>query len=184
MATSKNVKKKTTANKNTANRNRKSGNTAAAQKAQNRFLREILHWITIAVCLILFLSLFGICGIVGNFFASVLFGCFGLLAYVFPFLLYYLIRTGLEHRAIGQKLRVDLSLTVLFLALCGLAEMLFSGDNPVKFAYAYRAASADHFCGGVVGLALVRGLSYLLGEMGALIVFLLALIVSGVLLTQ
>lgn len=185
MATNKNVKKKTTANKNAS---AKTGSSRSSKQAhgqkQSRFMREILHWITIAVCLILFLSLFGICGVVGSFISSVLFGCFGLMAYLFPFLCYFLIRTGLEHRAMGQKLRVDLCLAVLFLCLCGLAEMLFSGDNPVKFSYAYRAASADHFCGGVAGLALVRGLGYLLGETGALIVFVLALIICGVLLTQ
>ena len=185
MATKKNVNKKTTAKKTTANKSGAARTKApVSEPKQSRFMREILHWITIAVCLILFLSLFGICGIVGSFIASVLFGCFGLMAYVFPFLLYFLIRTGLEHRVMGQKLRVDLSLTVLFLCLTALAEMLFSGDNPVKFSYAYRAASADHFCGGVVGLALVRWISYLLGETGALIVYIVAMIISGVLLTQ
>lgn len=147
-------------------------------------MREILHWITIAFCLILFLSLFDICGVAGAFVASILFGCFGITAYIFPFLLYYVIRTGLEYRVIGQKLRVDISFSVLFLCLTALAEMLFSGDNPVTFTYAYRAASADHFCGGVVGLALVRWLGYLLGETGTLIVLILAMIISGILLTQ
>ena len=119
MATKKNVNKKTTANK-TSSAGTGSARTqkAVSEPKQSRFLREILHWITIALCLILFLSLFDICGIVGTFFASVMFGCFGLMAYVFPFLLYYLIRTGLEHRARGQKIRVDLSLILLFLCLC------------------------------------------------------------------
>lgn len=185
MATNKSIKKKTTAKKNTSGRHSTSGRkNTSTMPVQNRFMREILHWITIAVCLILFLSLFQICGIVGSFLSSVLFGCFGLMAYAFPFLLYFLIRTGLEHRVIEQKLRVDLSLSVIFFCLCALTEMLFSGDNPVKFSYAYRAASADHFCGGVVGLAVVRGLGYLLGETGALIVLVLGLIISGVLLTQ
>ena len=49
--------------------------------------REITLWIIIAVSLLLFISNLGFGGFVGKFVSGILFGIFGLVAYVFPILL-------------------------------------------------------------------------------------------------
>ncbi len=152
--------------------------------AGERFVREIIHWICIAFCLILFLSLFGLCGIAGELFSSVQLGCFGLMAYVFPVLLYLLIRYGLEyHHRAGRGYMLFFGF-LLFFCLCGFVQILFVGNDPSKLLIAYKAAAKDPLCGGICGLLLVRGLSYLLGETGACIVFVLILIICIVVLSR
>ena len=48
------------------------------------FREEITLWCIIAVSALLFISNFGIGGVVGNAVSSFLFGVFGLIAYIFP----------------------------------------------------------------------------------------------------
>ena len=197
MATKSNTKKKLTTSKKKAT---KAPDKSTAKKAKSRsgaihtshsrvsakerFIREIIHWICIAFCLILFLSLFGVCGVIGDFLSRTLLGCFGLMAYIFPLLLYMLIRFALEYNHRAQKGYVLICYVFLFVCLCGLSQMLFAGDDPSKIAVAYKAAAKDPLCGGICGLLLVRGLSYLLGETGTFIVFLLVLIICIVLLSR
>ena len=197
MATKSNTKKKSTSTKKKATKapakntaQRKASRSGAVHtsrsrvSAKERYIREIIHWICIAFCLILFLSLFGICGVVGDFFSRTMLGCFGLMAYVFPLLLYMLIRFGLEYNRRAGRGYMLVCYVLLFFCLCGLIQILFAADDPSKIAIAYKAAAKDPLCGGVCGLLLVRGLSYLLGETGAFIVFLLILIICIVLLSR
>ena len=160
MATKSNTKKKLTTSKKKVT---KAPDKSTAKKAKNRsgavhtshsrvsakerFIREIIHWICIAFCLILFLSLFGICGVIGAFLSRTLLGCFGLMAYVFPLLLYMLIRFALEYNHRAQKGYVLICYVFLFICLCGLSQMLFAGDDPSKITVAYKAAAKDPLCG-------------------------------------
>ena len=200
MATKKTTKKNTTPNtkkKKTTQaksvsaprRTRTSAQREADAKAlrqvqQDVFVREIIHWVSIAFCLILFLSLFGLCGVVGTWFQHLLFGCFGLMAYLAPFLLYYIIRFILERKGRHGKWRVLGSLLLLFFSLCGLIQLLTMQVDPSKISVAYKAAAVDPVCGGISGLLLVRGLDYLFGEIGAYIVFVLLVIIGVVLLSN
>lgn len=154
------------------------------KKKQELFIRECILWFMLAVCLILFLSTFGICGVVGNLCASLFFGLFGLLGYVFPVLLFVLIRVGLGNQPLADKLRLNGSLTVLFLCICGMAQMLFAGNAADKAVDLYTSAVSDHMCGGMVGGLLAKGLSYVVGESGAYILMTVGMIISLVLLTR
>ena len=51
------------------------------------FIQEIILWIFVAISLLLFISNLGIGGIVGNTVSGFFFGVFGLISYVFPFIL-------------------------------------------------------------------------------------------------
>ena len=51
------------------------------------FRVEIILWGIIAVAALLFISNFGIGGVVGNAVSTFLFGVFGLVAYIFPIIL-------------------------------------------------------------------------------------------------
>lgn len=154
------------------------------KKKQELFIRECILWFMLAVCLILFLSTFGICGVVGNLCASLFFGLFGLLGYVFPVLLFVLIRVGLGNQPLADKLRLNGSLTVLFLCICGMAQMLFAGNAADKAVDLYTSAVSDHMCGGMAGGLLAKGLSYIVGESGAYILMTVGMIISLVLLTR
>lgn len=162
------------------------GRSSAGVKKQkkNTFLREIVLWIELAVCLILVLSTFGICGVVGNFFASIFFGLFGLLGYIFPVLLFIMLFIGSGRSSKSEKFRLIGSLTGLFLCLEGMLQSLLAGIPVGSVPVIYREAAADHFCGGLVGGLLVKGLTFVIGEFGSYIVFVIGMIICLILLTQ
>ncbi len=68
------------------------------------FENEILLWALLAVSILLFVSNFGIGGKVGNAASMLIFGLFGMMAYVFPVLLFlgscFLISNKRNHFAI------------------------------------------------------------------------------------
>ena len=72
-----------TRRQNAAERKRK----AELAKKNEKIVKEVYLWIFVAVSLLLFLSNFGICGIVGNTLRSVMLGVFGSMGYVFPIIL-------------------------------------------------------------------------------------------------
>ncbi len=174
------TKKKTQRKKTTTPRRRRT----SSKRRQELFVRECILWFTLAVCLILFLSTFGICGVIGNLCASLFFGLFGLMGYVFPVLFFVWVRLGLGNQPLQEKFRLNGSLLVLFFCICGMAQMLFVGNTADKAADLYRAAVSDHVCGGMVGGLLAKGLSYVVGESGAYILLSVGMIISLVLLTR
>ena len=72
-----------TRRQNAAERKRK----AELAKKNEKIVKEVYLWIFVAVSLLLFLSNFGICGIVGNTLRGVMLGVFGSMGYVFPIIL-------------------------------------------------------------------------------------------------
>ena len=104
-----NTKKSSTKKKTTTKKNTKSAASkkAAAQKAaetrrrnaekkrreeenkarRQKVLSEVGVWVSIRIGLFLFLSNFGICGDVGNFFKDIMLGLFGFMGYFFPLVL-------------------------------------------------------------------------------------------------
>ena len=78
MATSKKHKRKSTKPATQSKRSAKDNN-----KNNQEFLRkEIIILVSLAICIFLQISLFGIGGFIGDTLASILFGTFGFLAYV------------------------------------------------------------------------------------------------------
>ena len=65
---------------------RKNSRAAAAKKQQPEtgVKRDIILWLSLAVCILLFLSNFGLGGKVGNTLSRFLFGLFGAVNYVLP----------------------------------------------------------------------------------------------------
>ena len=60
----------------------------AAKKYNNKLITEAVLLILMALCVIFFLANFGVGGIVGKGISAFFFGLFGILAYIFPILLF------------------------------------------------------------------------------------------------
>lgn len=68
-----------------ASASRTGGRKTKAQLAQEQARKNEIHlFICLAVCTFFFISNFGWCGVVGNFFAKFMFGLFGVVEYVLP----------------------------------------------------------------------------------------------------
>lgn len=147
--------------------------------------REIWLLLLLAVAAILALSNFGICGAFGKLISGVMFGIFGIMAYIFPFFLFigaaFLISNGYSRKAVIKFL----SAVLLYLLICLMAEMLLMDyeEGKVLSDY-YEAGSTLHKGGGLIGGALGLVLRPLLGTAGTYILSAAGMIVGLVLITE
>lgn len=110
-------------------------NTAAQTRAikkereakQAAVKKEVILISTLAIAVLLFLCNFGIIGTVGNTISHILFGLFGLLAYIFPIFVLVLVAFGLSNQGNIFAFKKIIAAIILFI-LVGMAIELFSGS--------------------------------------------------------
>lgn len=156
-----------------------------AKNAQEEaFAREVALWIVVAVSLLLFISNFGIGGIVGNAVSSFFFGVLGLIAYVFPIIL--LIGTFFAVSNKGNRVAVvKIVASCLFAAfLCMFIELISSGNLERTAMEAYTYSYENKFGGGLIGGFLVWLIRPNFGTVGAYVIDLVMLIICLVLITE
>ena len=88
---------------------------------------EIFCWILLAVSVLIFISLFGIGGKIGNALGGIFFGLMGTNAYVFPFLLFFLTLYIMANRGSRRAYVQTASAAGLFVTVCGLLELMLVG---------------------------------------------------------
>ncbi len=148
------------------------------------FRIEIILWIVIACSLLLFISNFGVGGVVGNAISSFLFGLFGLIAYVFPIVLVVATVFATSNRG-NMFAIVKLVAAVLFAVfLCVFLSLVFSGDTIMTPMEAFEYGFYEKLGGGIVGGSLAYLLSEGFGIVGTYIIDIAVLIISLVLITE
>ena len=195
-STSGSAKKKTTASSRSRAASASSARTSSAKKQTKReedllvhdhseVTENIIQAGLAALCVYLFVSVIGFGGAVGDFLAMVLFGLFGLLAFVFPFamvggIFFYRVNEG--HRYIARKMA---GLIGFFISLCPFMHLLFfKYDNTVNVFTYFTQSSQTHTGGGLVGSLLIGLFGLAFGLAGAIILTLLCLVVTLILMTQ
>ncbi|MBD5556165.1 MAG: DNA translocase FtsK [Roseburia sp.] len=179
-------RKSTSGSKKTDTRRRtnskQKGNVKGRQ--ENSMTREVVLWIVIAVSLLLFISNFGVGGIVGNTVSSFFFGIFGLIAYVFPIIL--LVGTFFVVSNKGNTIAtVKIIAACLFVAfLCMFISLIWSGEDVGTPLEAYLMGYSDKQGGGMVGGSLAYLICQCFGRMGAYVIDVIVLIISLVLITE
>ncbi len=175
-------------------RTKKAASKKGARKKNTRkkaqgiaFESEILLWILLAVSILLFVSNFGIGGKVGNAASTFIFGLFGLMAYVFPILLFigscFLISNKRNHFAIFKFVASIL----LFCALCMFLQLLVQdrdmvSSGTIKQAYLYSSlykAGGGGFGGFFVWLCVPN-----FGVFGSFVIDIIVMMISMVLITE
>ena len=137
------------------------------------------------VCILLVLSNFGIGGIAGEAVSSVLFGLFGYMAYVLPFLvlrppLFFISNRGNTHAYIKIAAGV-----FLFLFLTAILELIFNSYTPgTKLISYYTAASEHHNAGGLTGGCMISMLCPLIGKIGTYVVLVVLSVICIILITE
>ena len=174
--------------KPSSGRKRSSGSRkkAAAQESFSPELRdEVILWIGIAVTILLFLCNFHLIGKAGNAISGVMFGLFGMLAYIFPLLaffgiLFIVINLGRRTALIKELCGIGLFLILeVFLTLIGGIDNI--GDT-AKSYYEYGAAHivSGGWLGGLMAKALGKGL----GTIGTVFLLLILMIICIVVMTE
>ena len=147
--------------------------------------RDIILITALACAVLLFISLIGFGGSVGEAVRRFIIGLFGLMGYLFPFVLVFAIffyMANARHSYIGFKMA---GLGIIYLFLCPFLQLLFTGfekGTPIR-SY-YTQAAADHTGGGLVGGLFVTLFGSAFGTAGAYILTILVLIIGAIILTQ
>lgn len=163
---------------------RKKRTTKKQAKKQASFRNEVILWVVLAVCIILFLANFGLGGIVGNKFSSFFFGVFGFIAYVFPICFFVATAFALSNRE-NKVATVKLIASVLFVAfLCLFGQMVTDSSKTDKLMDVYRHSMETKSGGGIVGGALKILLYPNFGAVGTYVIDIVILIISLVLITE
>ncbi len=183
-------RKKTTSSgrRNTSNRNsgRRTGTQRTRTNEERLISNEVLLLITLAVGALLFLCNFGIIGPVGDAVSKVMFGIFGLTAYIAPVFVFLAVAFGISNQG---NFRATMKLTaavVLFVAV-GVVVELFADTIKNMDTYSmtalYEYASANRKGGGVLGGSVAYGLYSLLDMAGTILVVLVVMVICFVLIT-
>ena len=185
-STGKKQTKTSTAGKRQAGRPKKQESVKKVQQQKESFIRaEVVLIGSFAISVLLFLSNFKLCGMVGEFLRGAQLGIFGMVGYIFPLLLF--VGTCFYMSNQGNPIAVLKLVAVIaaILTLCGLSQMLFGayqdGAGIMQF---YKASSANGVGGGLVGGMLTYAMRSALGTVGTYLVLIVILIICGVIITE
>lgn len=148
---------------------------------------EVFLIVLFAVAVFLFICNFGIAGVMGETISNVMFGIFGLTAYVMPLALFVMIAFGTVNSGnviAIRKLVSGVVLALLVMVLCEFFAGKLGGMESYQIKAIYENSSTNHNGGGVIGGSLAYLLHHFLGMVGSILVILVAAIISAVILTD
>lgn len=172
------------ASKTTKSKGRTTKTTKKKTKANN-FHTEILLLVVFAACLILMISNFGLGGFVGNVISSFCFGAVGILAYIFPVLLFIGAAFLISNNTNPLAYKKFFAGIVFFIFLCGFVQLLTEGYMRSTTLLDYYTLCSDYRTGGgIVGGAICISTTSAFGVAGGYVIIVLVLIVSLIIVTQ
>ena len=132
--------------------------------------KEIILWGSLIVCILLCISNFGLGGIVGNAIANLLFGVFGIIQYVLPFMVvfgaFFIISNYGNKVAIAKV--VAGSVLLIFIGV--FVELIMHGQDILGPIDAFAFSKENHNGGGLIGGAIVFGIFDSFGLLGAYLI--------------
>ena len=151
---------------------------------ENRLWDEVLLVVLLVVTVFLFMSNLGAGGAVGSAVSGLMFGCFGLFAYLFPIVLMLLILFSLANREnwiASVKIGGTLAGCV---DICALLHLLSSGDRQIEgLGQIFQYCKEYRTGGGLIGGGIFTGLEGAFGTAGAVLILLGVLIICAVIVT-
>ncbi|MDE6388888.1 MAG: DNA translocase FtsK [Lachnospiraceae bacterium] len=192
--------KRSSANKKTTTSNRSAGSgrkTQAGRRGNSRTVQaqpmdvairnEILLIVFLALAIILFLCNFGIVGKAGDMVSNIMFGIFGLTAYVAPIIIFLAIAFGMSNignNIASRKLFAGVILFVLISMVCELFGAELAQTESYQVKEIYLRCSESRGGGGIIAGSLAY-LSYkFLGMVGTVLAILVLGIICMVIVTE
>ncbi len=162
---------------------------AAVRKKREKELlvmkRDMAVLLMLVFCILIFIGNIGLGGVVGRAVSRLFFGLFGIPAYVFPFLLFYLFLFHLSNGAEAQAVRRTAGLIGLYCFVSAFFQLLLYGNEKnTGVAQLFLQSSLDKSGGGLVGGILVKLFGTAFGTAGAYVLILSGMVLFAILLTQ
>ena len=172
--------------KKTSSKRKSTTKRPTAQEVQRieAFRKEIVLWIVIACSLLLFISNFGVGGVVGNAVSGFMFGIFGLLAYIVPIVLMIGCFFVVSNKGnIFATLKM-VAVVMFIVFLCLFLSLVTSKSNIMEPVDAYKYCFEHKTGGGIIGGFLAFFLTNAFGVIGTYIIDIIFLMISLVLITE
>ncbi|MCR5107210.1 MAG: DNA translocase FtsK [Lachnospiraceae bacterium] len=165
-------------------RKKRSTNQKKANNGSGGLFDEVLILLVLAVSVLLLLSAFKLLGTFGSVVSSVMFGLFGLGAYLVPFAIFFLFVFYISNRGNPVvSVRIYASVAGVII-VCALIHMFTMKNADIKVVDYYELCSSERDGGGVLGAAIGLFLTNTIGKIGAYIVLFVLLLIAGVLITE
>ena len=153
------------------------------QKPKAVYHDEIIAVVSIAAAILLVMSNFNMSGRVGAFVNSVLFGIFGIPAYISPIVLVLVVLIYLANRNNMFAYRKCVSAVTLLIVTCSLIQMT-NYDASYKITQFYTLSASEKSGGGIVGGVVCRVLNNLFGFGGSIVILILLAIISAIIISE
>lgn len=146
---------------------------------------EIIIFAVLAVCILLVISNFGFGGIAGEAVSSVMFGLFGFMAYLLPFILFGVVAFTISNKGNAHAYIKAAASILLLLMLTAFLELIMNAyDANAGFLDYYKFASVHKSAGGLLGGCVVKLLCPLIGVAGTYVVVIIVTIICIILITE
>lgn len=178
MATSSGKRRTTSGNK---------GKRKQAPKKQNQngLQDEIIMLFVMAFSILLLLSNFGLIGSFGTLISGVMFGLFGIPAYIAPVLLFFACVFMFANKGNSVAAIKCAAAVVLFLIICIFCQLLFGQNETISsIKEFYQLSSANQEGGGIIGGAIGRLMCNTISVVGTYVVLIILVIACIVLITE
>ncbi len=146
--------------------------------------KDIILLCSIAICILLMISNFGIGGTIGSALAGFLFGTFGLIQYILPlwfvFCLFWII-SNYGNKIIITKLIASFVLLIFF---SGFVELIVHGQDMLSATEAFEFSKEYHYGGGYLGGGIVYFFYNSFGLFGAYLVDIIIMAISVIIISE
>ncbi|MEG1992663.1 MAG: DNA translocase FtsK [Acetivibrio sp.] len=161
------------------------GKKKVAEASASPYQEEIILVVTLVISILCILSNFNLCGIFGKGVNYLLFGLFGLAAYIVPFLLFFGVAFAISNRGILSARIKLISSGFLYLILTGVIQLISNGyESEQKLIEIFNFSANQKNGGGIIGGAISNTFCFLFGEFGTYVVFLGLVIILVMLITE
>lgn len=171
------VKKKSTASRN----------VRQSQPMDIEIKNEVILIGVFALAVFLFLCNFGIVGVFGNTLSNIMFGIFGLPAYIAPVLFFLAVAFGISNRGNSIAVRKLVAAVILFLLIgmvCDLLTGVWQEDSLYSVREIYDRCSKEHSGGGIIAGTLTYLGIHFLSMVGTMLLMIVLAVISLVIVTE
>lgn len=139
----------------------------------------------LAVCILIYLALFGALGAFGKVISGIIFGLFGIVSYVIPFVIFMSAAFFISNKGKGVAYVKVIAAVVLAFIFTALSQLMFDKDfDPDKITEYYTHCGLEKCGGGFVGGLISHSLKSAIGKPGTYILLIFLAIVAIVLITE
>ena len=181
-------KNNSTGKTDTSGRNRnRSQNQRQSEPMDVAIKNEVILIALFALCIFLFLCNFGIIGVMGNAISGVMFGIFGLTAYLIPVFLFMVIAFAMINSGNVIATRKIIAAVCLYLIVSMMCELFTKAPQEAAsydFKGIYEACSTNRNGGGILGGSLAYMAYHFLGLIGTILSLLVIAIIALIVITD